>query len=133
MKTNNTSFAPTLLGSGWVDGGRLYWRVATVDEGNNTGAWTTRTLTLPKGLRVKARGSLGRRRTAALTVAVSSRGRAVRGVRIKVSGAGVRPRAKRRSRRGTVRLMVRPTRRGTVKVTAVKSGLRTTSVSVRVR
>ena len=42
--TANNSYAPRMTGPAYSDGGALYWRVAAIDEGNNLGAWTTRSL-----------------------------------------------------------------------------------------
>ena len=51
-----TSYAPRMTGPAYKDGGALYWRVAAIDEGNNLGAWTTRSLSLSKRLKVTVRG-----------------------------------------------------------------------------
>jgi hypothetical protein len=131
--TANTSWAPTLTQGGFQDGGTLYWRVATVDEGNNTGAWTTRTLALPKRMKIKVNGQIARRRRATVTVVVKDvRGRPVKRVRVKPSGAGVRGRAKRTTRKGKVTFRLRPTKKGSVAFTASKSGYVTTKVRRKV-
>ena len=59
---------------------QLYWRVATVDEGNNVGGWATTSLSKPKKLRVRLRGGARRGHRGAVRVTVTdSRGAACPG------------------------------------------------------
>jgi hypothetical protein len=121
--TQNTSYAPQLTQPGFLAGGTLYWRVAAVDEGQNVGAWTARSLALPKSMRVSVSGALMRARRGIATVTVTdARGRPVRGAQIRASGAGVRAHPKRSGRKGTARFRMRPRRKGTVVFRARKSG-----------
>jgi hypothetical protein len=132
-KTDNTSFAPKLTSSAYKNGGRLYWRVASLDEGNFLGGWTTGTFSLPKQIKVVVQGSLRRGVTKPVTVTVTdTRGRAIRKAKVHVSGGGIASKAKRTSLRGTTTFQLRPGRRGTVKFLASKGGYRTGSVVVKV-
>jgi hypothetical protein len=131
--TETTDYAPLLTQSGFKNGGLLYWRVALVDSGGNTGAWTTRTLTLPKRMTLRVTGSLRRRVRGMVTVAVTdAKGRAVKKVKIHVQGAGLHV-SRRTGRRGTVRIRLRPSRVGMVKFSGSKSGFQLGGASLRVR
>ena len=58
----------------------LYWRVATVDEGNNLGGWATSSLSKPKKLRLRLRGRAHKGHRGAVSVTVTnSRGGACPG------------------------------------------------------
>jgi hypothetical protein len=121
--TPNTNYAPRLLQRGFLNGGRLYWRVAAVDELNNVGGYATGTLALPKGLRVRVSGALVRRTRRTVTVTVTNaKNRPVSRARVRVRGAGVRVRPRRTGRRGSVRLAIRPSKRGKVTFTVSKRG-----------
>jgi hypothetical protein len=132
--TQNTDYAPQLTLPGYLDGGTLYWRVAAVDEGGNVGAWTVRTITLPRRMRLAAIGFLLRKRRGIVTVTVSDpKGRAVRGARIRASGAGAKSRSKRSGRKGTARFKLRPRKRGTIVFRARKAGYQSARVTLDVR
>ncbi|MCW3016579.1 MAG: hypothetical protein JWO02_3671, partial [Solirubrobacterales bacterium] len=122
VTTPNTSYAP-LLANGYADGGRLYWRVALLDQGNNLGAFARGDLRLPMRLKLKAstvfvqRGRLSQVRVTVTDPA----GRRVRNVRVRFTGAGVTG-SRTTGKRGTVTLRIRPRRRGTIKLTAARKG-----------
>jgi hypothetical protein len=119
---------------GYQEGGKLYWRVAALDEGRNVGAWATRALTTLKQMKVSATGRLVRRRKGVVTIKVTdSRRRAIRKARIKVSGAGIQAKTKSTSKRGTVRFKLRPRRKGRVVFRALKVGYQPGSAAVRIR
>lgn len=130
--TPNTSYAPLLEGK-YESGGRLYWRVAIQDSGNNLGAWSRGDLRLPPKLQLKTKvRSLRRGRTTTLVVTVTDpRGTKMRRTRVRVSGAGVRTVSRRTGTKGTVRFRVRPRRRGTVKLTATRTGYVAGALSLR--
>jgi Carboxypeptidase regulatory-like domain len=131
--TENTDYAPQLGQAGYLNGGTLYWRVAAVDEGGNVGAWTVRTITLPKGMKLSVSGLLLHRRRGIATVTVTdARGRPVRGARVRASGAGAKSRRARTNRRGMARLRLRPRRRGTIAFRARKSGYQSARVTLGV-
>jgi len=130
--TQNTDYAPQLTSSGYLDGGTLYWRVAALDEGSNAGAWTVRTLKLPKRMKLAVIGALLRKRRGIATVTVTdAKGRPLRGARIRASGAGAKAR-KRSGRRGIARLKLRPRRRGTIVFQARKAGYQSARVTLGV-
>ena len=129
----NTSYAPRLTQPGFLDGGPIYWRVAAVDEGNNLGAWTTGQVKLLRRMVVIVKGSPRRGRRGVVRISVKdARGRPVRGARVTPRGAGVRSRAKRTGRRGTVRLQLRPRARGSIRFRIDKRGFRPGLGRVRV-
>ena len=72
--TENLAIAPTLTSGAFLDGGRLYWRVAAIDEGNNVGGFATGTFRTPKRMVVDALGP--RRQGRALQGAGDRQGRA---------------------------------------------------------
>lgn len=132
VKTANTSWAPELSQIGYRGAGKLYWRVATIDEGNNVGAWATN-VPKPKPLTVRVSGRLQRFATSRVTVSVRAAGKAIAGAAVRVSGAGVRASTKRTGRRGTAPFALRPRRKGTVTIRVARSGYDTKTVRLRVR
>jgi hypothetical protein len=132
--TENTSYAPLLTQIGFKNGGTLYWRVATLDEHGTLGAWTSRTLTLPGRMTIRVRGSLHAHTTGTVAVSLTnSRGRAIRGGKVRVTGAGFKTVAKRTGRRGTVTFRLRPGRSGKLKFQGSKSGYQSASTTLPVR
>ena len=54
---DTTSFAPPLTENGFINGGRLLWRVAAVDAEGNQGPWSPiMRVALAKGLKVTGSG-----------------------------------------------------------------------------
>lgn len=132
--TPNTNYAPRLLQKGYLDGGRLYWRVASTDPLHNVGGYATGTLALPRGLRIMVSGSLVKRTRRTITVKVTSaKNLPIRGARVTATGAGVARASRRTGRRGTARFALRPQRRGAVRFTVTKRGYRAGRASTRVR
>jgi hypothetical protein len=125
VTTDNTSFAPKLLASGYQNGGTLYWRVAGADADGNVGDFSRPqaiTGLLPQ-LKIRLNGKLHRRRWARVTVYVTrSTGLGLGGASLRVAGAGLRTRTVKTNRFGMVTLRLRPTRKGRVVFTARKSG-----------
>ncbi len=133
VTTDHTEWAPTLTRTGFSDGGKIYWRVAAVDEGRNVGAFKLGSFGLPKALKLRLSGALKSRTRGQLTVTVANaKGNAVRGVKLKVAGVGVRG-SKRSNKRGIAKFSLKPQRRGTLKVTANKRGFRTTRATTDIR
>ncbi len=132
VRTDHTSWAPDLSNPGYKGGGALYWRVASIDSGNNVGAYANRDVGV-KTLTVRLRGSLRRDATRAIGVTVRSSGKAVKGAKVKASGAGVTSKTKTTGRRGTTTMGLRPTKTGKVTFTVSHSGYRTKAVTLRVR
>ena len=101
VKTDNTSFAPSLLLPGYLQGGTFWWKVAAVDEDLNLGdftrahsfvlakrpAWTGPQTT--QRLRLTTKGKLRAKRLRRVVVTVKAGGRAVRSARVRAFGVGV--------------------------------------------
>ena len=122
--TENLALAPALTTQAFLDGGRLYWRVAAIDEGNNVGGYATGTFKTPKRMSIVLAGGVARGARGPVTVTVrDARGRAVKKARVKVSGAG-RAKSRRTNKRGIATLSVRGRRKGTVKFRVTRSGYR---------
>jgi hypothetical protein len=135
VATDNTNYAPLLMHPAYAGGDPLYWRVAAVDEGRNTGDWSpVQQIGLVKRLRLVARGAPKRRRVRVIVTSVfSASNRPVAGATVRVSGAGLRRAAARTNRRGTARFRLRPTRRGSITFRATKSGYEAGVLRVRIR
>jgi hypothetical protein len=132
--TPNTNYAPRLIQKGFLNGGRLYWRVASVDELNNVGGFATGTLALPRSLRVRVTGTLVKRTRGKVTVTVmNAKNRPVPRARVRVKGAGVRARPRRTGKRGIVKFALRPRKGGNVTFSVSKRGYRGGKASTKVR
>jgi hypothetical protein len=122
--TENLAIAPSLTNRAFLDGGRLYWRVAAVDEGNNVGGYATGTFKTPKRMAVSLAGHVMQGAASQVVVTVKdARGRAVKRAKVAVSGAG-RAHSRRTNERGIARLSVRGRRTGTVTFRVTRSGYR---------
>jgi protein-S-isoprenylcysteine O-methyltransferase Ste14 len=131
--TEGTSYAPRMSNPAWTSGKSLYWRVAAMDEGSNLGAWAFTRLRQAAAMRVRARGSVAVGRTSVVTVTVTdAKRRPIAAALVRVSGAGS-GKAKRTSKKGTVRLRVRGDRAGKVTLRAEKRGYVPKAATVRVR
>jgi hypothetical protein len=132
--TDNTNYAPRMNQPGFANGGRLYWRVAAMDEGRNVGGFATGSLKLPRGMRITLIGFLQKGKASYITVSVlNANGKPVRRALVRSRGAGSRPVRRRTNRAGTARLRIRPRRRGNVLFTVRKRGFRTGTASMQVR
>jgi hypothetical protein len=136
--TDNTSYAPLLryLGLRTLDTSRLYWRVAALDEGDNTGDFTQPQLIrrAPR-MEITLRGTVKHRKRSELTVMVTNYETAggIPRVLVRVAGAGMRARRVRTDLFGTARFTLRPARRGVLVISATKSGYRRATARLRVR
>jgi hypothetical protein len=131
--TENTSYAPQ-SSKALTSRGPLYWRVATVDEKGAVGAWTTRVLSRGSRMRIKASGRLRARRRSLVKVKVTnSRGAAIAGAKVNVTGIGFRTVAKRTGKRGTVTFRLHPTRSGVLAFIGSKPGYQSGRATLRVR
>ena len=134
VKTDNTTWAPDLTNPAYRKKGPLYWRVATVDEGNNVGAWASKTISAGKKMTVTLRGSLRRNATRRVTVIVrGSNRKALSLATVRVSGAGVRSQRKRTNKRGSATFSLRPTKKGTVRFSVSRSGYAGKAATKRIR
>jgi hypothetical protein len=136
--TDNTSYAPLLKYPGFrtLNTGRLFWRVAAMDEGDNVGDFTQpQLITRIRRMEISLRGTVKRNQKGTLTVTVSDFETAggVSAATVRVSGAGIRRRAARTNSFGGVRLILRPTRKGALLVTVSKRGYEPTSARLRIR
>ena len=131
---DNPHYAPLLTLLGYQNGGRLYWRVAAQDENRNIGETTAPLpFNLPPRLRLQATGFLQRKKTGLLQITVTDGAqRGLKGVTVKVSGAGVSRTTKTRSG-GKIALKVRPRRTGTVTITVTRTGYQSATSTVTVR
>jgi hypothetical protein len=135
IRTDNTSYAPKMIPNAYHDGSTLYWRVAGVDEGRNVGDATPgQPIMIGKQLLLAVKGRAKRGRNVLLTVtARNASRRAVPGTTVRVSGAGIRPRALRTNRKGVVKFRIKPTRRGALLFRGTKTGFRVATTTLRVR
>jgi hypothetical protein len=132
-RVDNAGYAPIMSSSGFQNGGPLYWRVAAVDEGGNTGGWASGRVGLLRKMVVRVSGIPRRGSRSVLEVRVTNaKNRAVRRARVTLRGVGVRGR-KRTSRKGIARFSVKPKARGNLKVRADKRCYRPGSAVVVVR
>ena len=132
--TKNSSYAPRMRNDAFRSGEQLYWRVAAVDEGRNAGGWATSAMNASKGMRLKLSGSLRRDATRMIRAAVTDKkGRAMKGVKVVVTGPGLRVQPRRTSASGTVSFRLTPRLAGSVKFQAEKVGYKPATKSLRVR
>lgn len=114
-------------------GGKLYWRVQALDEGNAAGTAATGTFSLPKGIKVSVTARLRRGVTSKVSVRLTdTRGGKVSKATVRVKGAGLRSLKRTSSTRGRLTLRLRPRRRGTVTLSVSKLGYRGATVRIRV-
>ena len=127
--TANTSYAPKLISPGYARAASLFWRVATVDEGNNLGGWATTAIRNAKAMRVK----LSKRGRAVVVRVKDGKKRAVKGALVRVTGRGMSTVRKRTGRRGSVKVGLRNVTGGTVLVHVEKRGYTPKDVKLRMR
>jgi len=136
--TDNTSYAPLLkyLGYRTVNTGRLYWRVAALDEGDNVGDFTQpQLITRVRKMEIAVQGSLKRGKRTMLMVSLSDFETAgpVGGAKLRAAGAGLRVTRWRTNPFGTASVVLKPKRRGFLLITASRSGYLPVSIRLRVR
>jgi hypothetical protein len=92
VSTDNAAYAPKLSDVAYMSGNQLYWRVAGVDADNNIGDFSpAQSLSLLPRMRLTVKGSLRKRRRASVSITVKNgRGISLRGVRVRVLGAGLK-------------------------------------------
>ena len=132
VRTDHTSWAPDMTKPGYAKGGALYWRVASVDSGNNVGAYAIRDVGVKK-LTVTVRGSLKRGASGRVTVSVRYKGKATRGAGVRASGAGVKAQRKMTGKKGTAAFVLRPSRKGAATFSVSRAGYQDTVATLRVR
>ncbi|MGH3371507.1 MAG: hypothetical protein ACRDPR_16070, partial [Nocardioidaceae bacterium] len=131
--TDNTSWAPKLTQPELVAGGKMFWRVATGDEGGNVGGWRVGKFKTRPGFVVTASGYPRKGQKSSVRVYVrDSRGRPVRRAKVVVKGSRTRRRAQRTSGDGFATLLVRPRKRGTLKFRVTKRKFRPSTTTLAV-
>lgn len=145
VKTDNTSFAPSLLLPSYLQGGTFWWKVAAVDEDQNLGDFTrAHSFVLAKSgtggapqttqrLRLTTKGRLTARRLRKVVVTVKAGGRAVRSARVRAFGVGVVTRWRTTNRYGRVTFRMKPKAKGVMFFQAQKKGYLAAASRVRVR
>ena len=135
IRTENTAYAPKLSDVAYLSGNQLYWRVAGVDADGNVGDFSpAQQLSLLPRLKLTVKGSLRKRRRSTVSVTVkNASGNWMQGVKVRVTGAGVRTQTRSTTVWGVARFTLRPTKRGRVLITARKAGFQTAGVTLRVR
>jgi hypothetical protein len=135
VTTDNSSYAPSMTQSGYNAGGTLFWRVAGVDEDRNQGDWTQiQQIRLQPRLRLSVSGFPKRKRAGTVSARVADGyGRKLKGVLVRVSGAGLKRVAKRTDASGRVTFRLKPRKRGKLMFGASKAGFQPAYGSLRVR
>jgi hypothetical protein len=134
VTTDNTAWAPYLTQPIYLDGGTLYWRVAALDADRNIGDFSP---AQKIGLAARMRVSLMRfpirgRRSAVTAKVVDLKNKPVGGVRVTISGAGIKLHARRTNKAGTASFRLRATKRGMLTVRALKTGYQPAVFTFRV-
>jgi hypothetical protein len=136
VSTDNPSYAPAMTSYGYNGGGTLYWRVAGVDEDRNQGDWTQiQQIRLQPRLKVMVSGFARHTHMSSVRVTVldGSKNKKLKGVRVRLTGAGIRAVAKKTNAKGQVTFKVKPRKKGKLAVSATKSGFQPAYGSVKVR
>ena len=134
--TDNASYAPPMTQSPYSAGGTLYWRVAAIDEDRNQGDWSpAQTISLQPRMRLSVSGVAKRGRKSRLTVRVSMfSGSPMGGVRVRVTGKGIKARSGRTNAKGKLVFTLKPRRRGaTLTFRGTKAGYQNSYTTLRVR
>ena len=136
--TDNTSYAPLLIYRGFrtLNTGRLFWRVAAMDEGDNIGQFTNaRSIVRTRRMEIAVRGSLSHRRKSMITIGVTDFETAagVPGASLRATGAGIKLRRGSTNAFGGARWSVRPRRRGSFVIRASRRGYASVTAVVAVR
>jgi hypothetical protein len=97
--------------------GNLFWRVRSLDEGDQEGGWKVGSFSAGAALKLTLSGKLKVGRTVTLKLAVKDGQKVVKGATVALSGAGISRRVKT-DRKGRAKLKVRPGRAGTLELKA---------------
>jgi len=136
--TDNTSYAPLLRYRGFrtVNTGRMYWRVAALDEGDNVGDFTQpQLITRVRKMEIAVQGSLKHGKKTMLMISLSDFETAgpVGWAKLRAAGAGLRVTRWRTNPFGTASVVLKPKRRGYLLISASRSGYLPISIRLRVR
>jgi len=121
-QTDQSSYTPVLSQQDFVDGGAMYWRVAVVDPDGNVGAFSKAkkfTLLARMQVTIGNQPPHGQRGSVVITV-VNAKGKPIKGVAVKLRGAGVKTGTHRTNKKGIATFAVKPTKTGNLTATATK-------------
>src|SRR4029079_7898189 len=120
----NTSYAPTLATTDYLNGGTFYWRVSSKDGDGNIGTYTgAQTMTSPTKMSATVSpGILLHGKTTTVTVTIKSfDNHPVAGAKVAYAGAGLHASYKLTGSTVKVVFKLRPTRAGTITFTVSKA------------
>lgn len=141
IATYTTNAAPRIIDipttpNAYTNGGTLYWHVAAFDAGDNLGTYSaTHTFKLPLKVIVASPNSfVAHGTTTTITITTKdSKGHAIGGATVKVSGGGITAVSKKSSSAGKVTFKVKPKKSGSkLTVTGAKSGFQSGSMTLPV-
>ena len=135
VDTENTAYAPKLSDVAYLSGNQLYWRVAGVDPDGNIGDFApAQQLSLLPKLKLSAKGKLRKRRRSSVSITVeNAQGTWLKGVAVRVVGAGVKSKTVHTNMWGVAKFTLKPSKRGRVLFTAKKPGFQAAGATLRVR
>ena len=120
----------------YTNGGTLYWHVAALDAGDNVGAYSaTQTFKLPVKIIVASTSSyVAHGMTTTITITTKdSKGHAIAGATVKISGGGIKAVSKKSTSAGKVTFKVHPKKSGgKLTITATKTSLQSGSMTLPV-
>jgi hypothetical protein len=130
VTTDNTSYAPSLDGTDYLNGGTFFWRVAEVDNDGNQGQWSG-AQSVSQAAKIAITASLPYLKKGvynSLTVTIKDfAGHVVPGATVTVKGAGISLITKTTGSTGKATFRVKPTKKANVTITASKAGYITIS------
>ena len=130
--TDHTAWAPDLSLPAFRRGGKLHWRVAAIDEGDNAGAFSSSTVTVGRRLVVTVDGKVRRRQLSQVAIRVADGANGdVGGARVTLRGAGIRL-SRRAVKTGSLILQLKARRKGTIVIRATRKGYKSASTKLRV-
>ena len=133
-RTDQASYTPLLTQQDFVDGGAMYWRVAVVDPDGNIGAFSKpKKFTLLARMQVQLGGQPPHGQRGVVTVTVlNAKSKPVKGVSVRLRGAGVKTPVRKSNAKGVVLFSVKPTRAGNLTATATKKLFKVATLVVAV-
>jgi hypothetical protein len=135
VRTDNTAYAPAMTQTQYLNGGTLYWRVAAVDANRNQGDFSpAQKIGFASKMRLQLVGFPVAGRWSTVKVKVSDfANKPVGGAAIRVTGKGLKLRAKRTSKAGSVTFRIRARKGVSILIRAIKTGYVPATTTVRVR
>jgi hypothetical protein len=135
IRTDNTAYAPPMTQTQYLNGGTLYWRVAAVDADRNQGDYSpAQKVGFASKMRVQLVGFPLAGRWSKVTVKVTNfTNQPVGGAAIRVTGKGLKLRAKRTSKAGSVTFRIRAKKGVSILFRAIKTGYVPATTTYKVR